>query len=552
MRFLTLLLGLAAACAQDGATRADWPHYGGTQLAWRYSALDQINTSNIKKLAPVWAFQTGDYEMGLQATPIVVGGVLYLVTSRNQLFALDAASGQLIWHFKYPLPRGTVPYGPQNRGVAVGDGKVFMGTYDNYVVAVDQKTGREAWKVNVEDSRQCGCNITAAPLVVKDKVIVGGTGGDSAHRGYLTAFDTKTGRLAWRFYAIPGPGEKGNETWKGDSWKLGGGAPWMTGSFDPALNLVYWGMGNASSDLYAGNRDAGDHGGSNLYTASVVALDADTGKLRWYHQEVPKDSWDFDSAYECVLMDREVRGRMRKLLVHTNKGGFTFVLDRVTGEFLNAYPIVENYNWISGITEDGKLVGRKDPEVGKAVFICPSAAGGKSWNQMAFSPRTNWIYVPSLEICNDLISRPQEAEEGHIFIGGNWVTKPPPGRAAYSHLDAYDPVTGKRQWTYQYKYVLLASVLATAGDLVFSGDPEGFFFALDARNGTKLWSFQTGNGHRGSAVTYTVNERQYIATPTGWGSIVSNSLSTLWPEAESFRGGSTLMVFALPLPSSER
>lgn len=541
MRFLPMLLGFAAVWAQDGATRADWPHYGGTQLAWRYSALDQIDTTNVKKLAPVWAFQTGDYEMGLQATPIVIGGVLYLSTSRNQVFALDAATGRLIWQYKYPLPHGPVAYGPQNRGVAAGDGKIFVGTYDNYLVAIDEKTGREVWKVNVDDAHHCGCNITGAPLVVKDKVIVGGTGGDSAHRGYITAFYTKNGRVAWRFYTIPGPGEKGNETWKDDSWKFGGGATWMTGSFDPALNLVYWGVGNAASDLYAGDRE-----GANLYTDSIVALDADTGKLRWHFQEVPKDVWDFDAAYECVLLDREVRGRMRKLLVHVNKGGFTFVLDRVTGEFLGAYPIVENYNWISGVTEDGKLVGRKEPEEGKATFICPSAAGGKSWNQIAFSPRTGWVYVPSLEMCNDLIARRQEPQEGRGFIGGNWITKPPPGRSAYSHLDAYDPVTGKRQWTYPYKYVLLASILATAGDLVFTGDPEGLFFALNARTGAKLWSFQTGSGHRSSAVTYLVNGRQYIATPTGWGSLVAGGMAALWPEAETFRGGSMLMVFALP------
>src|SRR6266404_916858 len=253
MRLIPLFLILVSAHAEDGATRDDWPHYGGTQLAWRYSALDQINASNVKKLVPAWVFQTGDYEMGLQATPIVIDGVLYLTTSRNQVYALDATSGSTIWQYKYPLPRGPVVYGPQNRGVAVGGGKVFVGTFDNYLLAIDQKTGRESWKVNVDDAKQCGCNITAAPLIVKDKVIVGGTGGDSAHRGYLTAFNASTGRRAWRFWTIPAAGEKGNETWKGDSWKFGGGAPWMTGSFDPDLNLIYWGMGNAASDLYAGD-----------------------------------------------------------------------------------------------------------------------------------------------------------------------------------------------------------------------------------------------------------------------------------------------------------
>jgi alcohol dehydrogenase (cytochrome c) len=541
MRFFPLLAVLAPVFAGDGATYADWPQYGGTASFWRYSALEQINTANVKRLAPVWAFQTGDYEMGLQATPIVIGGVLYLSTSRDNVYALDAADGHLIWQYKYPQPRGPVVYGPQNRGVAVGGGKVIIGTYDNYVVALDQKTGAEMWKVNVEDSKQCGCNITAAPLIVRNTVIVGGTGGDSAHRGYLTAFDVRNGRLKWRFYTIPGPGEKGHETWKGDSWKFGGGATWMTGSYDPDLNLVYWGVGNAASDFYAGERD-----GENLYTNSVVALNPDTGKLRWHYQEIPKDVWDFDSSYECVLIDREVRGQMRKLLVHVNKGGFAFVLDRSNGEFLGAYPIVDNYNWIKGVTEDGKLIGRNEPVEGKPTYICPGAAGGKSWNQIAFSPRTGWIYTPSLEVCNDVVAGKQEAVEGGSFFGGNFIMKPPPNGPAHSHVDAYDPVTGKRQWSFSYKYSLLASMLATAGDLVFTGDPEGNFFALDARTGAKLWSFQTGAGHRGSSVAYEVKGRQYVATPTGWGSLVSNALTPVWPEAETFRAGSTLMVFALP------
>src|SRR5579862_2169358 len=254
MRFLLVLLAISAACAQDGATHSDWPHYGGTQLAWRYSALDQVNTSNVKNLAPVWQFQTGEYADGLQSTPIVIDGVMYISTPRGSVFALDAGTGRMIWQYKYVLQPAFARAGSQgafvqNRGVAVGGGKVFMGTADSYLIALDQKTGRQVWKVAVDDSRQCGCNIPAAPLFVKDKVIVGESGGDGAIRGYITAFYAKTGRLAWRFYVIPGPGEKGNETWKGDSWKLGGGAPWMTGSYDPQLNMVYWGTGNAAGDF---------------------------------------------------------------------------------------------------------------------------------------------------------------------------------------------------------------------------------------------------------------------------------------------------------------
>ncbi|HJT89825.1 MAG TPA: PQQ-dependent dehydrogenase, methanol/ethanol family, partial [Bryobacteraceae bacterium] len=505
MRTLLVLLAAAAAYAQSGpaggATHADWPSYGGTQLSWRYSALNQINTSNVKNLVPAWIFQTGDYAENLQATPIVVDGVMYLITPHLNVFALDAANGNLIWQYKYGTPRPGRPGGMtfvQNRGVAVGSGKVFFGTTDHYLVALDQKTGRETWRVAVDDAKQCGCDITAAPLVVKDKVIVGETGGDAAHRGYLTAFSAETGRFAWRWYVIPGPGEKGHDTWKGDSWKLGGGAPWMTGSYDPQLNLVYWGTGNAGGDFNDTDRLVpGDKGKqANLYTASVVALDADTGKLRWYYQEVPDDLWDFDSAYECILIDREFKGRMRKLLVHMNKSGLTFVLDRVTGEFLGTFSPPEVRTWITGVTETGQLVGRNEPQAGKVVDVCPSAAGAKSWNSMAYSPQTGYVYAPINEVCNDLRSEVTEAQEGRFHANGGFSFKLPPGRTTYSHVDAWDPVTGKRIWSMPYKYVLLASMLATGGDLVFTGNPEGEFFALDARTGKKLWSYQTGAGHR--------------------------------------------------------
>jgi len=553
---LFLLLLVRAAHGQtgtDGATAADWPHYGGTQLSWRYSALDQINSLNIKQLAPAWVFQTGDYSENLQATPIVVDGVMYIITPRAWVFALNAGTGQVLWQYKYPQPRpgrsGSQATFTENRGVAVGDGKVLFGTNDNYMVALDRKTGREAWKVSVDDPKQCGCNITSAPLVVKDKVIVGGSGGDGAHRGYLTAFYMKTGRLAWRFYVIPGPGEKGHETWKGNSWKFGGGAPWMTGSYDPELNLVYWGTGNAAGNFFDGDRVEGSKSsdrGVNLYTASVVSLDADTGKLRWHYQEIPDDLWDFDSAYEVVLLDRMVKGRMRKLLVHMNKSGLTFVLDRVTGEFVGVFSVPEVQTWISGVTETGKLVGRREPRLGETRNFCPSAAGAKSWNSMAYSPRTGFIYVPANELCDDITANSREPQEGRFYTNGSYSIKLPPNRTTYSHLDAWDPLTGKRAWSYPYKYVLLASVLATAGDLVFTGNPEGEFFALDARTGTRMWSFQTGAGNRGSSISYSVKDRQFIATSTGWQqSIIGSQTAMVFPD-QTWRAGSTLIAFALP------
>jgi alcohol dehydrogenase (cytochrome c) len=539
---LLALAAVALAFGQDGATRENWPHYGGQTSAWRYSALDQVNRSNVSRLTPSWVFQTGVNEGGLQATPLVVDGVLYLSTSFNRVFAIDGETGREIWHYFYSNPREIgVIYAPWNRGVAVGGGRVFMGTLDNHVVALDSKTGREVWNVEVEPLAKCGCNITGAPLLVKDKVIVGVTGGDSAHRGYITAYNQKTGRMAWRFWTIPGPGEPGHESWEGDSWKAGGGSSWMTGSFDAELNLVYWGVGNPAADFYGGSRK-----GANLYTDSVVALDADSGKLKWYHQQVPHDVWDWDTAYECLLVDLPVKGQMRKLLINVNKGGYTFVVDRTNGEFISAWPVALNINWIAGIDEKGNLIGRNEPPVGVPTTICPSIGGGRSWNQGAWSPKSKRFFTTGIEWCEEVVVRTEEPKEGKEFFGGEFKLKPALKGKSGGHLGAYDPLTGKKLWNYESKYPLLASVLATAGDLIFTGDAEGFFFALDADSGNKLWSFQTGSGHRGSAIAYSVKGKQYIATPSGWGSAVAGLMSQLWPEAESFRGGSALFVFALP------
>jgi len=492
-------------------------------------------------MVPAWMFQSGDEQGPLQSTPIVVNGVVYLSTNRVHVFAIDGATGRLIWQYIYePSPGGRLS---SNRGVAVAGGKVLVGTGDDFLIALDQTTGKEVWKVAVDDA-SVGGSISSAPLVVKDKVIVG-DGGESPHRAYLTAFDIKTGRMLWRFYTVPGPGEKGHETWAGDSWKYGGAYPWMTGSYDPELNLVYWGTGNPDPIFYGGQRQ-----GIDLYSCSIIALDADTGKLRWYYQEIPHDTWDYDSAWECVLLDRQVNGRTRKLLVHFGKAGYVWVLDRETGELLNVHPYSEvPANWVTGITDKGELVGRNDsPMEGEPrKLICPASSGPKDLEQTAYSPRTGLIYSPTKEYCAYFTQRPPVPGAANDHGGGTYVYTAPPGHdSAYSHIDALDPVTGKRQWTYPYKYNLLASMLATAGDLVLTGDSEGDFFALDAHTGKKLWSFQTGAGHRGSAVTYLAGGRQYIATPTGWGSVTASIMAGLWPEAVSWRTGSTLVVFALP------
>jgi alcohol dehydrogenase (cytochrome c) len=314
----------------------------------------------------------------------------------------------------------------------------------------------------------------------------------------------------------------------------------MTGSYDPELNLVYWAVGNPAADFYGESRK-----GANLYTDSVVALDADTGTMKWYYQQIPHDVWDWDAAYEIVLLDLPVKGVTRKLIVNPNKGGYTWVLDRMNGKFVNAWPMAENINWIKGIDAEGNLLGRNEPEVGKPTLICPSIGGGRSWNHGAYSPKTGMFYQTGIEWCQTVTVQKEEPKPGQTYFGGVFELKKLPSGEAGGHFDAYDPVTGKKHWTYKSKYPLLASALVTGSDLVFTGDPEGFFFALDAKTGQKLWNFNTGSGHRGSPITYSVNNRQYIAVPVGWGSAVAGLFPQIWPETEGFPGGCTLFVFAL-------
>ena len=313
----------------------------------------------------------------------------------------------------------------------------------------------------------------------------------------------------------------------------------MTGSYDAELDLLYWGTGNAAPDL-----DGAARPGDNLYTASVVALDPDSGELAWHYQEVPHDLWDYDSAYEIILVDLPVEGERRKLLLHPTKAGFTWVLDRTDGTFLAAWPMVKT-TWVAGITENGALVGRREPRPGSPVKVCPGVGGGKSWNQAAFSPQTSLVYIPTTNGCSFLHVRSQDPVPGKGYIGGFWKGAPS-GEENYSSLIAFDPLTGEKRWERPYKYMLLSSILSTAGGLLFYGDAEGRFIGLDARTGDRLWSFQTGAGHRGSSVTYEVGGRQFIATPTGWGSMAAGGRAR-YPELRHLPvKTATLFVFALP------
>ena len=521
----------------------NWLTFFGNYRAWSYSPLDQITRENVPRLAPAWSFATGGHG-GLESAPIVADGKLYLVNQENNVFALDAATGKLLWSYTYQPAKEALPGNGRARGLAIGFGMLYMGTRENHLVALDAKTGKEMWNIGIENSATCGCGISSAPLLVKNKVITGVTGGERAHRGYISAFDAKTGQLVWRFSTIPEPGQPGSETWKGDSWKLGGGSSWFTGSYDPELNLVFWGVGNPSSDLYGGDRL-----GANLYTDSLVALNADTGELRWYFQETPHDVYDYDSNPEPVLIDARQNGRMRKLVIHSSKNGFAYVLDRETGLFIRGFPYVDTVTWAKGLNEGGKPVEPVMAEAGnvqKDYLFCPGTQGGRNRNHSAYSPVTGLWYTTALEVCSRLTPQRQEGvKEGESFWGGQREEQLNPN--AVPHIAAFDPLTGKKVWTFPTRFFNASSLLTTAGGLVFGGDIEGNAFALDDRTGQKLWSFDTGSRIASPAVSYSVNGKQYVAIGSGGGSLIEARAPLYWPEAKNHIGqeASTLFVFAL-------
>jgi alcohol dehydrogenase (cytochrome c) len=525
----------------------NWLVYGGTYRSLRYSGLDQINIKNVRSLQTAWAFQLGVVDTGLQSTPVVADGVMYVTGADQHVWAVDAATGRELWHYKYEqsaASKGSSKAPPPvetNRGVGLGHGHVYLGTDDNFMVALDANTGKEVWRTNVEDREKFGCFIRAAPLVVNDLVVVGSRGGDNAHRGHISAYDGKTGKQRWWFNVIPGPGEKGNETWEGDSWMYGGGAPWMTGSYDPELDLIYWGTSNASSDFYGEHRK-----GDNLYTASIVALKAATGEIVWHFQPVPHDVWDYDAVYEQILVDLPVNGRPRKLLIHPSKNGFVYVLDRTNGEFINGFKYADMVTWTTGLDRRGVPQGRREPRIDEATLICPNFFGSRSWNQASFSPTTGLLYNIGIEWCGEFTARKQEMIPGKPWLGGTMKLVPPPSGKVTSHLDAYEPLTGRRVWRRDTKHPLLAALVSTAGNLLFFGDPEGNFSALNARTGETLWTFQTGSGHRGGPISYSVSGKQYVATPSGWGSTAGARLGEFFPELVGNRRGATIFAFKLP------
>jgi alcohol dehydrogenase (cytochrome c) len=526
----------------------NWLTYGGDYFSHRYSPLTQITPANVKSLNLAWMYQS-PIAGSWQATPLVVDGIMYLTQRQNDVVALDAVTGRAFWMYRHTnSPDLVVCCGSNNRGLAILGETLFMGTLDAQLIALDARSGRPIWKTAVAESKS-GYSITVSPLVVKDKVIVGVGGGEYGIRGFIAAFDTRTGKELWRFYTIPGPGEPGHETWERcppnsasycdpEAWKHGGGSVWVTGSYDPDLNLTYWGTGNVGPD-YAHEQRPGD----NLYTAAVVALDADTGKLRWHYQFTPHDRYDYDSVQVPVLADLTVQGAPLKALLWANRNGNFYVLDRATGRFRLGKPFVR-VNWMSGFDANGRPIQTPQP-AGMPTY--PAIQGGTNWYSPSYSPRTQLMYISAWEEQGQLFgSSPLEYQEGRNFTGGvnqpfvpmaGEPTKAIPGApaiqglirgpinnwtdaAGHGAILAIDPVTGDAKWKFNMTDVTDSGIVATASDLLITGGREGYLHILDARNGGLLWKSNLGAQVRQNPMTYAVNGKQYVAVIAGLSLVV--------------------------------
>ncbi len=537
-----LLVGVMAlspivASADDGS---DWPRYHRLDNGWRYSPLGQINTDTVKNLKVAWIHQPGDIQHGLQATPIILDGIVYYVGANNNVFAVNGASGETIWHYQPeldPIVR-RVFYQAATRGVTVGHGMVYLGTLDGRFIALDQKTGKVVWSRQITNLEECyGCLFSSPPQLAGNVLYGGTTGGDQPQRGKVYAVNALTGEPAWTFDTI----SDDPQSWPGDTGEVGGGGAWLPGQYDEKRDAIIIGTSNAAPDFFGKIRE-----GDNKYTASLVALDAPTGKVKWYHQEVPHDVWDYDSSYETVTVDHDGR----EVMAHLNKGGFVTVLDKADGSVVNVWPLSETYNWVKSINpKTGELIGRNDPVEGKEMTLCPYLLGVRSWNHGAYSPETGLWYTNAMEVCNRIIAAPQNHEEvglAGLYLGVSVLEAvDPPNSKASARLDARDPITGDVKWSIDYPIPGLSSVLATAGGLVFNGDVHGKVYAYNAENGNELWNFNTGSGIRSGIVSYSANGKQYLLVPSGFGSHAPGFMATAFPGVVGLPGGAALIAFAL-------
>ncbi len=489
-----------------------WLMYSGDYTGRRHSPLTQITPANVGRLAAQWAFQAENMVAGrgFEGTPIMLDGVLYITGNNNTAWAIDVRTGEQLWRYRRNLPSG-LTYGAanaSNRGFAIHGDLLYMGTLDAHLLALDRRTGKVVWDTTVADLK-VGYAITQAPLIVKDKVIIGIAGGDIPTRGFIDAYDPKTGARVWRFYTIPAPGEKGSETWSDPAvLPRGGGATWQVGSYDPQLNLLYWGVGNPNPDYYGGDRK-----GDNLYTASLIALDADSGQLRWHFQFTPHDLHDWDSNHVPVLTDLTINGRARRVVMVANRNGFFYTLDRETGEFLVG-KVYTGTQWARELTKEGKPIVLTDGLSTAAKPSCvPDYRGGTNFNPPSYDPALQLFFVMARETCAIYTPRKEEPVPGRSFMSGGMEKLPEPD---YSALRAIDPKTGAIRWEHKFSQSSLAGVMSTASGVVFTGDQDGYFNAFDSRSGKLLWRYRTGSPiHGAAATTYVLDGRQYVLIPSG-------------------------------------
>lgn len=515
----------------------NWLTYYGAYDGQRFSSLAQINAGNVASLKTAWVFQAAPIGLiaapnsfSLEAAPIVVDGVMYLSGWDGYVWAIDAATGEELWRYRHAVPFDTpLCCGNVNRGVAVARGKVFYSSPNGTLLALDARTGRPVWSRTWLDPR-AGESSTMAPLIVKNMVIVGSSGAEYGVRGHIDAFDVDTGRPIWRRYPVPKPGEPGSETWgDNDAWARGGGSAWITGSYDPELDLLYWGTSNPSPDF-----DGSKRPGDNLFTDSVLAMDPDDGTIRWHYQFTPHDVWDYSGVNENILFEHGGR----RLLAHFDRNGYLFILDRRTGQRVSIAQFGDRVTWGRIDPATGRVSDRREP-TREGVEICPGPAGAKEWPHATYSAQTGLLYTPVIDACATYQTFPTEYKESLSYFGGQYDVTPAQMRGG--GVKAYDPA-GRMVWEWRSKHPIVASLLSTAGGLVFVGTPDGEFIALDARSGRQLWSFRTGSGIHSNPVTYSVGGRQYVAVPTGWGGWIKGFAPNLYGHER----GSSLFVFALP------
>ncbi len=520
----------------------NWPQYGRTFNNWRFSPLDQIDKSNVKKLKVAWVHQPGDIEMGLQVTPIVIDGVMYYVSANNNVWAVDAATGKTIWHYKAKLDKVAkqVFFKAANKNVTVGRGKVFLGTLDGRFVALDQKTGTEVWSTQIIHTKakdDFGKTFNASPMLAGDILFGSSTGGDTQVIGKIWGVNADTGKLAWTF-EVPKDDPK---SWPGESRSKAGGGSWLPGTYDPRTDTIYIGTSNPGPDYYGETRR-----GNNEYNDSVLALDPKSGKLKWARQEIANDVWDWDSVYEIML----IPNKGKDVIVHPNKGGYTYVMDKDTGKLENVWKQGEYLNWVKSINpKTGELIGRNEPEVGKSKVLCPSTLGARQWNHASYDPNTNLLYTHGFGSCHKITSAAPSKDEplmDQLTMGVSEMEMVnSEGVKADGWIGALDPITGAVKWKVRWDLPPLGSMLTTQGGLLFTGDSEGMLFAYDVDDGKELWRFNAGSGLRSGPVTYSVNGKQYVVFPTGLGSWSPIFLSQMYPKYKDLPGGAAVIAFTL-------